>query len=294
MTGRRKEALLANLKGQIARVESDGTWAKAAGNQANQGNQCFRLGDEAVDGSFPAGGLARAALHEVMAAEHRDRPAALGFMIALLVRLWQQLGVDDRRPVLWCQQVDGTFDFGPLYGPGLAGFGCDPDRLIVVTARTASDVLWAMEEGVKCKTLSGVVGAFGRGSQALGLVATRRLQLAAETSGVTAFLLRLPADDPAGVARTRWRIAARPSLPPDWSRSGIEIPRTHGIGRPSWRVGLEKCRGGQPAAWEMEWEYAAHRFCLAAPMADRSAVPGVGAGETPGKVAGEIVAFQAA
>jgi len=292
MTGRRKEALLANLKGQIAQVETGGAWVQ---DQKGLSNQSFSLGDDLVDESFPGGGLARAALHEVMAAEHRDRPAALGFTIALVARLWRQLGPDDRRPVLWCQQADGTLDFGSLYGPGLAGFGCDPERVITVTARTAPDVLWAMEEGLKCKTLSGVVGAFGRGSPALGLTATRRLQLAAETSGVTAFLLRLPSDDPAGVARTRWRIAARPSRRPEWLENGLEIARDHGVGRPSWQVGLEKCRGGQPAVWEMEWEYAAHRFCLAAPMADRPAVPGVGAGETPRRViSGEVVSFQAA
>jgi protein ImuA len=287
MMGRQKEVLLADLQSQIARVEAGGGLAH---EQNPSFNQSFSLGEAAVDAVFPTGGLTRAALHEVMAAEHRDRPAALGFTLALLGRMWRQLGGHDRRPVLWCQQADSAFDFGSLYGPGLAAFGCDPTRLITVTARSMADVLWAMEEGLKCTALSGVVGAFGRGSPELGLTATRRLQLAAEASGVTALLLRLPNDDPAGVARTRWRIAARPSQRPMWLGSRPDVARNYGIGRPSWQVRLEKCRGGQPAVWEMEWEYAAHRFCLAAPMADGSAVPGVGAEEPQG----EVVAFQAA
>jgi protein ImuA len=237
----------------------------------------FTLGCPAVDGALPRGGLPRGALHEVMAAEHRDRPAALGFLSGLLVRLLNHLGPHDRRPILWAIQEEGMFDFGGLYGPGLRRFGLDPDRLITVSARATSDVLWAMEEALKCSALAGVVGVFGRGSQRSGgldLTALRRLQLAAEQGGLPAFMLRLPVDAPVTAARTRWRIAARPSAPPPWVEQAPLALRNHGIGKPRWQVALEKCRGGAPAAWQLEWEYAAHRFCLAAPVADRSAVPG--------------------
>ena len=73
----------------------------------------------------------------------------------------------------WCRRQDG------LYGPGLAAFGLDPGRLIVVRARTDKDVFWAMEEGLRCSRLVAVVGEVG----ALDCSAGRRLQLAARAGG---------------------------------------------------------------------------------------------------------------
>jgi protein ImuA len=104
------------------------------------------------------------------------------------------------------------------------------------------------------------------------MVASRRLQLAAERSGITAFLLRrwheggqaareraLP-----NAAVTRWRIAALPSRP------SLGEP---GVGHPRWRVELLRCRGGEPAYWEMEVPDATDHVSLAAALADRSAAP---------------------
>jgi protein ImuA len=75
--------------------------------------------------------------------------------------------------------------------------------------------------------------------------AHRRLQLAAERSGVTALLLRrwrTGAEAAVERARpsaavTRWRVAALPSA---------DIPGLPGIGWPRWRVELLRCRGGLP------------------------------------------------
>ncbi len=279
----RKPAVLEALRTQIARAEAGGP------DHTPIGIPAFSFGEASVDAHLPSQGLERAALHEVMAAEHCDRPAAQGFLMALLARLWADLGPYDRRPVLWCQQEDALSDFGSLYGPGLAAFGVDPDRLVLVRARAVADVLWAMEEGVKCSALSAVVGTFGRGSSCLDLTASRRLQLVAEASSVTAFFLRLPSDAPVSVARSRWRVSTAPSAGPQWLNGALSIPRNHGIGLPRWHVGLEKCRGGGPATWELEWEYAAHRFRLAAPLADRPVLPDVGMGD--GQV-GDIIAFE--
>jgi protein ImuA len=104
------------------------------------------------------------------------------------------------------------------------------------------------------------------------MVASRRLQLAAEHSGITAFLLRrwreggqatreraLP-----NAAVTRWRIAALPSRP------SLGEP---GVGNPRWRVELLRCRGGKPAYWEMEVPDATDHVSLAAALADRPAAP---------------------
>src|SRR5205807_8543730 len=83
-------------------------------------------------------------------------------------------------PVLWCLRRPD------LYGPGLMTYGLDPARLVLVSAARDEEILWAMEEGLRTRGLAAVIGEVGR----LPMVAGRRLQLAAERSGVTALVLR--------------------------------------------------------------------------------------------------------
>jgi hypothetical protein len=113
--------------------------------------------------------------------------------------------------VLWCLPRPD------LYGPGLAAYGLDPARLVLVRTRRDAEILWAMEEGLRTSGVAAVVGEVG----ALPAVASRRLQLAAEHSGVTAFVLRRWRDggqaarerNLPNAAATRWRVAALPSQP---------------------------------------------------------------------------------
>jgi protein ImuA len=171
-----------------------------------------------------------------------------------------------RGPVLWCLRRPD------LYGPSLAAHGLDPARLVLVAARGDDEILWAVEEGLRAGSAAGraaglaaAVGEVGR----LPMVAGRRLQLAAERSGVTALLLRrwrsgaeaAAERERPSAALTRWRIAALPSR--DMGEPGI--------GRPRWRVELLRCRGGVPAAWDMEVADAAGHVRLSAELADRPA-----------------------
>lgn len=298
--GRRvgKERVLAGLRADVRRVERG-----SPGETACLAASTFSLLDGAAE--FPV--LSKGALHEVRGAAHPDRPAALGFLMALIARLQlveTQSGPLDTRPVLWCEQVSGTLDFGTLYGPGLASFGLDPARFIVARAKTTSELLWAMEEGVRCGVLSSVIGLFGPRS-ALDLTASRRLQLAAERTGTTVFLLRQPSDSMVTVARTRWLIATRVSGSchnPEEVQVLRDTPTNHlsqerfsnVIGLPRWQVTMEKCQsvpGGvsstRPGTWEMEWDYAAYRFRLVPPLVDRPVLPqhGVDREEPKGELA---------
>src|SRR6516225_2954619 len=91
-----------------------------------------------------------------------------------------RLAAADDGMVLWClPRTD-------LYGPGLAAHGLDPARLVLVRAPRNAEILWAMEEGLRAPSIAAVVGEVG----SLAAVASRRLQLAAERSVITAFLLR--------------------------------------------------------------------------------------------------------
>ena len=188
--------------------------------------------------------------------------------------------------VLWCLKRHD------LYGPGLLAHGLDPARVVLVTARRGDEVLWVVEEALRAGPeagLAAVVGEIGR----LPMVAGRRLQLAAERSGVTAFLLRrwrgaaeaVAERERPSAALTRWRITALPSTLgapflrnplPQWGRGG-EIAATGvfgtGLGRPRWRVELLRVRGGAPGSWEVEIADATGHVRLSAGLADRPAAP---------------------
>lgn len=182
-----------------------------------------------IDDALPWGGLPLAALHEVEGAGgDGEDGAAATFLAGILARL------APARPVLWCLQSPD------LHAPGLALAGLAAQRLLLVRAPNERELLWAMEEGLRSPVLAAVVGEV----ETLSITASRRLQLAAEASGVTGFVLhRGDAMAAASAAVTRWRVAAVPCAP---------IAGEPGIGRPRWRLELLRCRGGMPAAWEVE------------------------------------------
>jgi protein ImuA len=203
------------------------------------------LGLPALDDALPWGGLPRSCLHELSGAP--GDAAAHGFAAALLGRLMREPGA-----VLWCRRKRAGYDNGVPYGPGLARFGLAAERIVFVEAERTPDVLWAMEEGLRAASLAAV---YGEGI-ALDLTSSRRLQLAAETSGKTALALIRPQKRPSTTAATtRWRVTTLPSCGGD-------------SGRPRWHVALTRCRGGNSNAWIVDWDHAAHRFDLAAPLAD--------------------------
>ena len=218
------------------------------------------FGVAAIDRALPGGGLARGALHEIlgMGGDEEDGALAAAFAAGILGRLIAA----ENGIVLWCLPRPD------LYGPGLVALGLDPERLVLVRARRDDEILWAMEEGLRAPGIAAVVGEVG----VLPSVASRRLQLAAEHSGITAFLLRRWRDggeaarerDLPNAAATRWRIAALPSVP---------ARGEPGIGHPRWRVELLRCRGGEPARWEVEVTDATGSLSLAAALADRPNAP---------------------
>ena len=158
----------------------------------------LRFGVPAIDNGLPWGGLALGGVHEIIEAQDSaGGGGALGFCAALLARLTAAGG-----PVLWYQRgsIAGR---GELYAPGLAGFGLDPSRLILVRTRNDDDLLWAMQEGLRCARLAAVVGE----PRKLGLSKARRLQLAAESRGVPGFIVT-PTRGPARAGHRAYPLAA--------------------------------------------------------------------------------------
>ena len=202
---------IAALRGRIRLLERPA--ARAAG--------VLPFGVAALDAALPEGGLALGALHEVAGGGPDVAMAASAtlFVAGILARL--------TRPVLWCAVSRD------LFAPGLAGVGLMPARVLHAVAPDEKHVLLAMEEALRHRALAAVVGEVSR----LPMVASRRLVLAAEKSGVMAVALRRrSAEFAPTAAATRWCVTPLPS----------------GMGRASWRVELLRCRGGEAAEWMME------------------------------------------
>jgi len=250
---------LERLRTAVARIERGASPAR---------RPSLPFGLPALDAALPGGGLAVDALHEVMGTGPDLQHAAIAARFAA--------GVLARRPgpVLWVlEQAD-------LFAPGLAGAGLHPDR--VIYAHASRDGLLAMEEGLRHHGLAGVVGEL---SGPLSLTASRRLQLAAESSGVMALVLRRPwhagsaracgrdgarrdGEAPAGAtaAATRWQVSALPSPP-----LLPHAPDVPGLGRVRWRLDLLRCRGGRTGSWDVEACDAQGRLGLVPALADRPA-----------------------
>ena len=189
----------------------------------------------AIDAALPWGGLPLGCLHDVIAGDE----SATGFLAVLLGRLTA------RGPVLWCVRRDAR---QALYPPGVSGFGLAADHIIVVRGAAPRDLLWAAEEGLRCRKLTAVVL---EGVEA-DLTAGRRLQLAAESGGITGFTLMPDRARPSGAATSRWRIRSAASAPTPWQ----------GIGAPRWHVALERCRNGGAGAWLVEWREDERRLVV--------------------------------
>jgi protein ImuA len=197
-------------------------------------------------------------------AESRDTAALTGFATAILARL----AAHDTRPLLWIVEKAASSETGLPYGNGLHAFGLDPNRLVIVRVARPRDVLWAVEEGLRCAGLVAVVAELAGNPRSLDLVASRRLALRAAESGVTGILLRASAKGEPGAASTRWLVAPLPST--------VDPEYPEGIGRPAWRLTLERNRSGATGAFDVEWNHEQHSFALAGALpADPRPLPSV-------------------
>jgi protein ImuA len=229
------QAALAELRARIERVAAPAR-ARIA----------LPFGIPAVDDLLPSHGLALGAVHELCGDGPDAWRASLSTLFAagILARL--------KGPVLWCLHSRD------LFAPALARVGLHPDRVIYCETWKDAEVLPAMEDGLRYRGLAGVAGELSR----LPLAASRRLQLAAETSGVVALVLRRSGtdrDEP-NAAFSRWRIT------PALSSDDGEV----GMGRARWNVELTRCRGAESHSWVLEACDAKGRLAVSSDVPDRS------------------------
>jgi protein ImuA len=183
-----------------------------------------------IEAAFPNGVFPLGTVHELVCGNMAQATACGGFVAGLLSTLMQNGGV-----CLWIGLSDNLF---PL---SLKMYGVEPDKVIFIHLLKDKDVLWVMEEALKCTGLAAVVGEV----RELDFKQSRRLQLAVEQSQVTGFILRNPAKKMGSTA-----CAARWQIKPLKSGSIDGVP---GLGFPRWQVELLRVRNGQSGKWVVEW-----------------------------------------
>ncbi|MEO1206782.1 MAG: hypothetical protein AAFV45_10655 [Pseudomonadota bacterium] len=277
------------------------------------------LGEPQIDQRLGPGGLHVGGVHEIKPDVGTAPGALAGVVATTLSFAWRlalrrvstgdfsrsdpcgisQAAPDAGRPVLWCTTQAHSSEYGGLYGPGLfygSGLvqsGFDHAQLLVVRARRADDVLWAVEEALR----AGAVGAVIAHLDDVDLTPARRLSLAAQ-SGQTPCLM-VTRHDTSGMAATasRWRVG---SVAFSGSRSRLESESAHAgagsaadpcagpglfpsqvvdAGRYSGaglcQVRLERCRqhvsAGASPPLVLEWSDETLSFGLVSALADGAA-----------------------
>ncbi len=167
-------------------------------------------------------------LHEFGPSGPGAETAALGFALGLAATWAGSAGV------FWAGEEGVFAEDGAPYPPGLAQFGLDPDRLIVIRARKREEALWAAEQGLAAPGAVVVCSLAARGKR-LDLKATRRLLLFAERNQSRCLLVR-PLEE-ASAAWTRWRVGPAPSS-----------AQARELGTPAFALELVRSRGAPAGA----------------------------------------------
>ncbi|HEV8513173.1 MAG TPA: Error-prone repair protein ImuA [Cyclobacteriaceae bacterium] len=182
------------------------------------------IADAFPNRSFPIGSV-----HEFLSPCAENLAATSGFLCGLLSTL---IGNDGA--VLWISSSR------KLFPPGLKNFSIDPGKFVFIDTNKEKEILWAIDESLKCGALAAVVGELND----LSFTASRRLQLAVEKSHVTGFILNNNQRLSTTACVSRWKIS---------SLSSEKLDELPGVAFAKWRVELQRIRNGKPGTWDVQW-----------------------------------------
>lgn len=192
-------------------------------------NMGFDAGLGFIKHAFPNASFPLGAMHEFFCTGVEDVCSSAGFISGIVSSIMKKGGVS-----VWINSTRNIFP------PALKSFGIDPDKIIFVNLKKEKEILWAMEEALKCEGLAAVIAE----TPEISFTASRRFQLAVEQSRVTGFIIRCNPKNLATTCVTRWKISSLPSA------TDNDLP---GVGYPRWNVELVKVRNGTPGQWQLEW-----------------------------------------
>lgn len=215
-----KANIIAQLQREILPLQG---FKPVAGNIGFDGGLGF------IKQAFPNASFPLGVIHEFFCGGAEDVSASAGFIAGLLAAIMQRGGV-----AIWISSS------GMIFPPALKCFGIEPDKVIFVHVQKEKEILWVMEEALKCEGLAAVIAE----TPEISFTASRRFQLAVEQSRVTGFIIRRNPKNMATACVTRWKITPLPTVSED------DLP---GVGFPRWNVALLKVRNGVPGSWQLEW-----------------------------------------
>lgn len=183
-----------------------------------------------LEAAFPNGVFPTGCVHEMLCPTPEHTAATGGLIGGLLSTLMKQGGA-----CLWISTSR------KLFPPALKDFGVTPDHIIFIDVQRERDVLWVMEEALKCQGLAAVIAEV----REISFAQSRRLQLAVENSKVTGFLLRTDLKKLSSTTCVaRWQVSPLPS---------VAEPGLPGVSFPRWQIELLRVRNGNPGSWPVEW-----------------------------------------
>ena len=237
-----KLGALKKLRHMVAKIEEAGktpTWDMETENSATDARQEHDFND-----------LFQSGVHEIWAQKPIDTAAAMALLLSV--------EKENTAPILWVSTRRFAYDYGVPYGPGLHAQGITPDRLLFIVCRDEKEALWAIEEGLKVKAISAVVGEVTQ----MDLTCSRRLTITAQDHDTRCLLLMRSEHAPSSAAYTRWQTKAQES---HYSFFNEQAP-----GHAVLSATLTKHRGGKrPITQTMEWFHAPDYLYMASPVADR-------------------------
>ena len=178
---------------------------------------------DGVDSWMPYGGLPAGCIHEVKGA---SLAIALAFYSSMSARVAGEQG-----------NIVYIAPDRSLHPLGLLPYGMKLDQFLFVSVRRSQDLSWAVLEALRCSQVSAVMAVL----DGIDLTASRRLQLAAESSGATGFLVGHGTSTSIAAPITRWRVSSKIGKP------------GQRFDEPAWTLDLLYCRGGRPGNWTVEW-----------------------------------------
>lgn len=208
--------ILAELQDRIDQIAGGSTMKRAH----------LPFGVEEIDSRLPGGGLAYGCTHEIAGG---GRDAVSGAVSCLFAA---GIAARTKGHIIWCLHRPD------LFAPALQQVGLNLNRVIFVESDKEEAILDNAEEALR----HGGIGAVIAETVRLPMVASRRLQLAAEQSGTIGLIIRrwkrqTEATDygQPTASVTRWRVSSMPSEP-------LPVP---GVGRPRWMIELMRSRAGE-------------------------------------------------
>jgi protein ImuA len=189
------------------------------------------LGLGIIAEAFPNKSFQVGAVHEFISEGIENTSSTIGFTSGIIGKLLNTKGC-----AIWISTCR------KLFPPALHHFGINPEQIIFLDLQKEKDVLWAMDEALKCSAVTAVVGEV----RDITFNESRKLQLAVEQSKVTGFIVRNnPKKQNPTACVSRWKITSLPSE---------EIGNLPGIGFPKWKIELLRVKNGKPGIWTLEWK----------------------------------------